>query len=381
VPVFRIGFDEFEIGMTPAGQIVKNPAPPLNFTKKRKVKEPRVKWAKVTGKDVLEGPADIPGRFIPVVAVTGEEFHIGEETYRSSVIRFAKDAQTIYNVAMTGGRGGDDAAARALQVRPSRSRGWAFWNRRRKNRPICPPSTKPPADALRASAFWWLIALAQAAADDMKRTTGIYDASLGARSNETSGKAIRERKLESQNATSVYADNMVKAVAHTGRILVEMIPHVYDTKRAVRILGEDKQEKVVVINDLMVGQDGVVPVNDLKVGKYAVRIGVGPSYSSKRQEASEAMMEFLRAVPQASVVTADLVAGAQDWPDSERIAERLRKTLPPGLAEPDEDPSPEDQQMQQQAAMQALAQQQAQAEAQQLEAHSRQGGRGRGRRR
>jgi len=163
---------------------------------------------------------------------------------------------------------------------------------------------------------------------------------------------------------------MVKAVAHTGRILVEMIPQVYDTKRAVRILGEDKQEKVVVINDLMIDQNGTVPVNDLKVGKYAVRIGVGPSYSSKRQEASEGMMDFLRAVPQASVVTADIIAGAQDWPDSERIAARLRKTLPAGLAEPDEDPSPEEQQQMQQAQQQQQMQMQAQQEAQQIEART-----------
>lgn len=374
---YWIEFEEFEIGLTAAGQIVKNPAPPLMFTKKRTVKEPRVKWAKVTGKEVLEGPTDIPGRYIPIVAVTGEEFHIGEETYRSSVIRFAKDAQTIYNVAMT-------AEAEVVMMQPrapymvtaKQIAGLeTFWNEANStNRPYLPYNPDPAAPApMRIPPpvpSGGLIALAQAAADDMKRTTGIYDASLGARSNETSGKAIRERKLESQNSTSIYADNMVKAVAHTGRILVEMIPQVYDTKRAVRILGEDKQEKVVVINDLMLDQNGVVPVNDLKVGKYAVRIGVGPSYSSKRQEASEGMMDFLRAVPQASVVTADIIAGAQDWPDSDRIAERLRKTLPPGLAEPDEDPTPEQQQMAQQAQQQAAMQAQAQQQAQQIEART-----------
>ena len=83
----------------------------------------------------------------------------------------------------------------------------------------------------------------QLAAEDMKRTTGIYDASLGNRSNETSGVAIEARKQESQNGTSIYADNVVKAVEQAGRVIVSMIPRIYDTERVIRILGDDDAER------------------------------------------------------------------------------------------------------------------------------------------
>lgn len=204
------------------------------------------------------------------------------------------------------------------------------------------------------------------AAEDMKGTTGIYDASLGAQSNEKSGVAIRERKMEAQTNTSVYADNMVKAVTQTGKILVAMIPKIYDAQRVIRILGEDDQEKQVLINSMMVANGQAIPVNDITVGRYDVRIAVGPSYATKRQEASEGMMAFLQAIPQAGPVVGDLIAGMQDWPEADRVAERLRKMLPPGMAE-DQEQTPEAMQAAQMAQAQQAQQMQAQQQAMQME--------------
>jgi membrane protein involved in colicin uptake len=103
------------------------------------------------------------------------------------------------------------------------------------------------------------------------------------------------------------------------------------------------------------------PVNDVTMGTYDVRISVGPSYQTKRQESSEGMMAFLQAVPMAAPLVADLIAKMQDWPESDRVAERLRKALPPGMAEDDDeqqqpDPAQQAQMQQQQAQMQAQQQ-------------------------
>jgi hypothetical protein len=161
---------------------------------------------------------------------------------------------------------------------------------------------------------------------------------------------------------------MVKAVAHTGRILVDMIPRVYDTKRTIRILGEDGQEKMETINALMMTQDGAVPYNDLKVGKYDIRIQVGPSYNTRREESRDGMMEFLRVNPAAAPLISDLIAKMQDWPEADRVAERLRATLPPGIADDDEgEMTPEKQQAMQQQAMQAQQQMQAQQAAMEID--------------
>lgn len=368
---YWVEYEEVKIGLMADGSVVRNPTPPMNPVKTRTVKDPKVKWVKISGGDILEGPSDIAGPYIPVVAVVGEEWHLGEATYRSSVIRFAKDPQILYNYARSSG-----AELLGMQtktpymVTPKQVAGLeAIWNTANTvAAPYLPYNPDPAAPAPQRiqppvpSAA--VLSEIQLAGEDMKRTTGIYDASLGNQSNETSGVAINARKEESQNSNSIYADNMVKAVAHTGRILVAMIPKVYDTKRAVRILGEDDQEKIVVINDLMLTADGVQPVNDVTIGKYDVRIGVGPSYQTKRQEASEGMMEFMSA-SQTGPLIADLVAGMQDWPDADRVAERLRKTLPPELAEKDdEDKTPEQQQqaMQQQAMAQEQAAQQQHAQ-------------------
>jgi hypothetical protein len=344
--------------------------------KRRTVREPRVKWAKISAHDVLEGPMDFPCRYIPIVAVTGEEWHLGEETYRSSVIRFAKDPQRLYNYARS-----TQAEVTALQPKAPYMVSTAqvagledVWGEAgKKNRPYLPYNPDPAAGGAPQRvnppiASQALMTEIQVASEDIKRTTGIYDASLGARSNETSGRAILARKEESQNATSIYGDNMVKAVQHTGEILVDMIPRIYDARRVVRVLGEDGQEKMAVINDMMMGVDGPVPVNDMSIGKYEVRVAVGPSYSSKREETRAGMEEFFRAYPAAAPLLGDLYAKTLEWTDSDRAAERLRKMLPPGVAEEgDEEMTPEQVQAKQMQAQQAQQQQQMQQAAMALE--------------
>jgi hypothetical protein len=374
---FWIDHDEYEIGLLPSGQVIKGPFPKgFQIAKKRSVREPKVKWAKISAHDVLEGPMDFPCRYIPIVAVTGEEWHLGEETYRSSVIRFAKDPQRLYNYARS-----TQAEVTALQpkapymVSTTQIAGleeiWA--DAGHKNRAYLPYNPDPAAGGApqRVSppiASQALMTEIQVSAEDIKRTTGIYDASLGARSNETSGRAILARKEESQNATSIYSDNMVKAVSHTGAILVDMIPRIYDARRVVRVLGEDGQEKMETINDMMISQDGIMPVNDLSIGKYEVRVAVGPSYSSKREETRAGMEEFFRAYPAAAPLLGDLYAKTLEWTDADRAAERLRKMLPPGIAEEDEEEmTPEQMQAKQAQMREQQMQMQAQQAAQALE--------------
>jgi hypothetical protein len=365
---YWIEHEEHTIGLLPDGQIVRDPVAPMNVIRKRTVREPRVKWAKITGHEVLEGPVDVPGRFIPVFAVTGEEWHLGEEMYRSSVIRFAKDPQQLYNYSRSAHAETVALQPKAPYIVTARQvmNLEKFWNEANKsNRPYLPynadEKAPPPQRSTPPVPSSGLLQEISLAGEDMKRTTGIYDASLGARSNETSGVAIQQRQQESQLGSSIYADNMVKAIHQCGKVMVDMIPAVYDTQRVIRILGENDQEKMVVINGMMQSQDGIVPVNDLQIGKYDVRISVGPSYDTKREESRAGMMDFLRAYPPAAQVTADLVAKAQDWPDADQFAERLRKQLPPGMISPedmtDEERQQAEQEMQQQQQMQQMMQQ------------------------
>lgn len=313
--------------------------------RKRTVNSHKIVQYIVSGAEVLSGPHEWPGRYIPIVPVWGEEIHLGEKVYRHGIVRFAKDPQRMLNYHRSA-----NAEAIALQpkapfiVTPEQIEGQEqYWQEANtSSRPYLlynatanaqKPQREPPPQPNSAA-----IEAAQEAAQDMNATTGIYPPSLGERSNETSGKAILARERQGDVGSYLYVDNLSKAIAHTGRILVDLIPHIYDTPRVVRILGVDGTQRMVQINQEtdQMGMPLPARMNDLSVGEYDIEVEAGPSFSTKRDEAAESMMNFIQAVPPAGPLIGDLIAKNMDWPGADKIAERLRKVLPPGIAEPDE---------------------------------------------
>jgi hypothetical protein len=183
----------------------------------------------------------------------------------------------------------------------------------------------------------------------MNATTGIYPAALGAKSNETSGTAIRARQNEGDTGTFVYVANFTSALQRTGQIIVNMIPQIYDTKRTIQIAGEDGKIDQLPINQPGFNPEGSGPgigLNDVTVGAYQVAVEMGASYSTKREEARDGMTELMRTLgPQGASMFMDLFIKAQDWPLADKIAERARFMLPPQIqqqeaAESGEPPPP-----------------------------------------
>ena len=363
------------LGLLADGRVIDMADHPAGIAhvEQREVDDVEVVWYKINGAEILEGPTVLPTRHIPVIAVVGEEINVGERVMRSSVIRYAKDPQRLYNYFMSA-----EAEVVALQpkapykVTPKQIEGlerfWEGANTSNKsflpynpdpNAPGAPQRETPPV------ASQGMVDMINRASDDMRGTTGIYDAALGQGSNEKSGIAIRQRQVESDISTSIYVDNLAKAIEHCGRILVEMIPKIYDSTRMVRVLGEDDAEKIVQVMQPFVTETGEqVYLNDLSRGRYDVRIATGPNYSTKRQEAADAQIEFIRAVPSVASLVMDLIAKNMDWPGADQFAERLRKALPPGIDDRDvSEMTPEEQEayqaeMQQAQQMQMLQQQQ-----------------------
>ena len=317
-----------------------------------------VMWAKLSGADVLEGPQVFPGKNIPVVAVLGEELYTGERMYRSSVIRHAKDQQRIYNYTWSAMVEGMALQTKAPWLAtPTQISGFeAMWAAPEENRTALLYNPDPTAGAperiqpaLASSGLTNVLAIS---AQDLRSTTGIQDAALGQKSNEHSGIAIRQRQAESDNATSVYSDNMGKGIEQTGRILVDIIPEVYDTARQVRIIGKDESATMIAVNQSVLTPQGPASL-DLRKGKYDVQVNVGPNYATKKQAAMDGMMQFVQAVPNSGAVIGDLIAKNADWPGADEIADRLKRTLPPQIAGDQQQPDPaQAQAMQQQMAMQ-----------------------------
>lgn len=336
--------------------------------RRRKVWRNKVRMRIINGVEVLEGPFEWPGMYIPVVPVLGEEVHIQRTTIRFGVIRHAKDPQRLYNYWRSAQTEKIALEPKApFLVTPGNVKGLEkFWKdantRNMPYLPYLPDKENDGAVPKRNAPQMGSAAIAQellVAADDMKATTGIYDASLGARGNETSGVAIRARQQESDISTIAYVDNLARAIRHAGRILIDLIPKIYDSERVIRVMNEDDSTDTVTINQTVTGGDGKPQrVNDLSLGKYDVVVSTGPSFNTKRQESAQTMIDLVQAMPQVGAVIIDILVRSLDMPDGDEIAERLKKTLPPGLVESDEEPTPEEVQAQQQAEREKQQQQQ-----------------------
>jgi hypothetical protein len=178
---------------------------------------------------------------------------------------------------------------------------------------------------------------ALSASDDMKAIMGLHDASLGAASNEISGRAILARQREGDVSTFHYIDNLSRALRHAGRILIDLIPKVYATPRVIRVLGADGVAQAVPVNQPAgqgaAGAAGALGklerLYDLTAGKYDLTVTTGPSFTTRREEAANQMIELIRAYPAAAPVIGDLLARNLDWPGADEIAQRLAALLPP----------------------------------------------------
>lgn len=281
----------------------------------------------MTGAEVLE-TSEWAGSYIPLIPVYGEEVNIEGKRHFRSLIRDAKDAQRNFNYWRTAATELVALAPKAPFIGPKGSfktdANWATANTVSHPyleydvvsggvRPERQPFAGVPAGALQE---------ALNASDDMKAILGMYDASLGARSNETSGRAIMARQREGDVSTFHFVDNLQRAIRHTARVVLDLIPKVYSGPRILRILGPKGDVQTVGVNGQQI--DGQAGVYDLTAGKYDVAVASGPMYTTRREEAVAALTELLRAFPPAAPVIGDLLVKMMDFPEADEIAKRLQ---------------------------------------------------------
>ena len=312
--------------------------------KQRTLSRPEVRWVKTNGFEILE-ETTWPGRWVPIIPVYGDELIVDGKRILEGVIRHAKDSQRMYNYWASCETSTIALAPKAPYVMAEgQDEGhedeWKNANRDDVAYLTYKPVTfggqqaPPPQRQSLEPAVGAITQARQIAADDLKATTGIYDAALGARGNEQSGKAILARQGQSQTANFHLMDNLRRSIRFCARQLIDLIPKVYDTERVVRILGEDDAPRMVRINATP-GRgevvDGVECIYALGVGKYDVIVSTGPSYQSRRQEAAASMTELVRAYPQFLEIIGDLFIKSMDWPGAQEISDRLKRMLPDKL--------------------------------------------------
>lgn len=305
----------------------------------------------VSGQEVLEGPNAWAGMYIPIIPVIGSERFLERRRSRRGLIRLARDGQQLYNYHRT-------AAAEAIALAPkakwlatakqiaARIGEWLGAHRSPRpfliyepddrmpgGKPELVPPPEPPA------ALWREAELADS---DIKSATGIYNPSLGDKSNETSGVAIAQRQREGDVANYHFSDNLNRALQHLGRVIIDLIGKVYDTQRTVRIMGDDDESDFIPINAPVMSVDGEsLLLNDMSKGRFDVRVDIGPSYTTQRMEAATAMLDYFKADTEALAMARDIFVRAMDWPEAEELSERFKRAVPPQLLGEDEQPPPQ----------------------------------------
>ena len=294
----------------------------------------------VTGFKILSGPYEYQLTRLPIIRMSGRVVNVGGRRIRYGLVRFMKDPVRLKNFWRS-------VAAEQLGYAPKAQ--WIATESAVEGREDAIRKAHLSRDPLLIvnddavigqniqrleppTPHAALLNEAQVNAQDMKDVTGIHDASLGIRSNETSGRAIQARQREGDIAALTFYDNGNAAVLEAGDVINQLIPQVIDGTRTIRTIGEDGAIKFQRVNDPM---DPSTP--DLSVGMFDVTLSTGSSYSTRRVEAAQALMEMIQVAPEIAQVAGDLIATNMDFPGADKLAKRLKKMVPPQFLE-DDDP-------------------------------------------
>lgn len=289
----------------------------------------------VTGFAILSGPYEYRLNRLPIIRMSGRVVNVGGRRVRYGLVRFMKDPVRLKNFWRSVNAEQLGYATKAQWIAPEsavegREDKWRKSHLSRDPLLIyndgaeAPPQRVDPPAPQTA-----LINEANMNAQDMKDVTGIHDASLGVRSNETSGRAINARQREGDIASLTFYDNGNAAVLEGGDVINQLIPQIFDGTRTARTIGEDETQKFVRLNDPM-DPNSI----DMSVGDFDVALATGTSYTTRRVEAAQAMMDAVQVFPQLMTVAGDLVAKAQDWPGADKIAERLEQAMQSSQVDP-----------------------------------------------
>ena len=310
----------------------------ITIVESRDSHEKKIKWCKLTSMEVLE-EGEWAGKYIPIVPVFGQETVVENKKKKFGIVRMAKDPQRMYNFWQTSLT---ESVALAPKAKWLLAEGqdegheneWAMANIKSMpvlrykqtdidGRPAPAPQRlqpePPPAG---------IMAAAQAMTTDLMQVVGIFDPAQLPQGN-ISGKALQGQQQQVDLTNFHYYDNLTRSIRQTGRIILDLIPHIYDRERVMRIIGDDGKPEILTINQYGQDEEGINKIlNDVTVGEFDIVMDTGPGYNSKRQEAVESMMALFAADPALIQQAGDLLVRNMDFPGAETIADRLAVNNP-----------------------------------------------------
>ena len=313
-----------------------------------------VRWCRVSGAEVLEENEWL-GKFIPLVPVYGNEVDVDGKVIYCGLVRPAKDAQRLYNYMRS---------ARAETVASATKDFWVAadgqvddyadeWQpdsnvevRRYKPMDVGGTPLPPPRRADPVSQPMGMDSDMQQSEHDIQASMGMYASTTLGVGSANSGKQELLQQRRGDTSTFHYQDNLNRAIAQVGRILVDLIPHYYGARKAARILGEDGKAEIIQTNpkaDRPYAKLGSTAIYNLNVGLYDASVEAGPSFTTKRAEVTAMLQEIGGRDPKLFSMMADVMFRNLDVPEAEKLARRFHLMLPPEVqeAEAEDAPSPE----------------------------------------
>ena len=310
----------------------------ITIVESRDSHEKKIKWCKLTSMEVLE-EGEWAGKYIPIVPVFGQETVVENKKKKFGIVRMAKDPQRMYNFWQTSLT---ESVALAPKAKWLLAEGqdegheneWAMANiksmpvLRYKQKDIDGQPAPPPQRLQPEPPPAGIMAAAQAMTTDLMQVVGIFDPAQLPTGN-ISGKALQGQQQQVDLTNFHYYDNLTRSIRQTGRIILDLIPHIYDRERVMRIIGDDGKPEILTINQYGQDEEGINKIlNDVTVGDFDIVMDTGPGYNSKRQEAVESMMALFAADPALIQQAGDLLVRNMDFPGADTIADRLAVNNP-----------------------------------------------------
>ena len=310
----------------------------ITVLKKRKTKTYKTIWCKISQGDILEEEIEFPTSTIPLAPVTGRETDFRRSRQLKGLVNDAIDAQQALNTMRSAALERIDASPISPFIATDKAiEGyedmWAEANTTKYSTLVYRKGEEMPRRDQGATVPVAEMQITGVLDEDMKGSIGIFNASLGATSNEISGKAIQARQSEADVGTFEFLDNYNNMIRRIGLLCVELIPKIYDTERIIRIRGIDGESDTIEINKVVQDNESgdEVVINALNFGEHTVVVGSGASYETKREENAGQILDLMKVNPQVAQVGSDLLVKNLDFSESDVLAERLTKMVPLNL--------------------------------------------------
>lgn len=163
----------------------------------------------------------------------------------------------------------------------------------------------------------------------IQNVSGRHAASMGENPGLQSGVAIDALQEKGDQGSIKYYKGLERALARTGRILIDAAPAVYTGERQMRILKDDGTSDIKTLNESVFDQQSlsVVTVNDLSKGKYDVTCSAGTSFKNRQSETVAAFTEIAPFDPSVMQIGGDVLYKNISAPGMDIMAERKRHQL------------------------------------------------------